>query len=153
MHQLHQTIEEIIATGRVGVPVFVRCAAQVPPQEENMYDVLARVLTMAVSWLKESPLKVYVQIGDNLRKITATVQCLGGQTAVVSVNATPDATPRVDIMILGSKGALYHDGDALPPGFDIDAEPMPVPEWLVDALGRSLSAGTPAVIQEVMDFE
>ena len=153
MQQLHQIIEEIIDTGRVGVPVFVRCAAQLPPAKENMYDVLARVLTMAVSWLKASPLRVYVQIGDNLRKITATVQCTGGQTAVVSVNATPDATPQVDIMMLGNKGALYHDGDALPPGFDIAAEPMPVPEWLVDAVDRSLRAGKPVAIQEVTDFE
>ena len=153
MQQLYQTIEEIINTGHVGTPVFVRCTAQISPQQEDMNDVLARVLSMAFSWLRASPRKVYAQSGDSSRKITATVQCLGGQTAVVSVSAMSDTAPKVDIMMLGNRGALYHDGGALPPGFDMDAEPMPVPEWLVDALGQSLSAGTPAVIQEVTDFE
>jgi len=41
----------------------------------------------------------------------------------------------------------------MPPGFDIDYEPLEVPEWLMDAIERSLFAGKPVSIEEVVDFE
>lgn len=153
MQSLYETVKEILDTGRLGTPVFVRCVAQIAPEDEHAGNVLARILTMACSWLEASPLKVYAQRGINSRQITVTVQYIAGQTATVIVNAPPGATTRVDLMLLGNKGALYHDGDVLPPGFDISAEPLPVPKWLVGAIDRSLRAGKPAMVEEVTDFE
>lgn len=158
MQSLYQTVKEILDTGRVGVPVFVRCVVQVAPETEHVGNVLARMLTMVCSWLEASPLRVYAQsrddpMGRGSRQITVTIHYVGGQTSIVSVNAALGAATRVDLTVLGNKGALYHDGEALPPGFDVTAEPLPVPEWLVDAVERSLCAGKPAVIEEVTDFE
>ena len=152
MHSLYRTINEILDTGRLGVPVFVRCIIQVAPGSEHMGNVLARVLTMASSWLKSSPLEVYAQSNDRLRQITVTIKYTDGQTSIVSVSAS-GAAHRIDLMLLGNKGALYHDGDALSPGFDMTAEPLPVPDWLLDALERSLNDGEPAAIEEVMELE
>lgn len=152
MHSLYRTVNEIIDTGRLGVPVFVRCIVQVASGGEYVGNILARMLTMASSWLKSSPVEVYAQSNDRLRQITVTIKYTDGQTSIVSVSASGVAN-RVDLMLLGNKGALYHDGDALSPGFDINAEPIPVPDWLLDALERSLHAGEPAAIEEVTDFE
>jgi hypothetical protein len=152
MHSLYRTVDEIIDTGRLGVPVFVRCIVQVAPGSEYVGNILARVLTMASSWLRSSPVEVYAQSHDRMRQITVTIKYTDGQTSIVSVSASGLAN-RVDLMLLGNKGALYHDGDALSPGFDINAEPIPVPDWLLDALERSLHDGEPAAIEEVTDFE
>jgi hypothetical protein len=154
MQSLYETVKEILDTGRVGVPVFVRCVAQIATGSEHVEAVLARMLTMACSWLEASPLRVYAQSNDISRQITATVHHVGGQTSIVSVNAVPGADTGVrSLMLLGNKGALYHDGGVLPPGLDIAAEPLPVPEWLVDAVEQSLRASKPSVVEEVMDFE
>jgi hypothetical protein len=152
MHSLYRTVSEILDTGRLGVPVFVRCIIQVASGSEHMGNILARMLTMASSWLKSSPVEVYAQSNDRLRQITVTIKYTDGQTSIVSVSAS-GAAHRIDLMLLGNKGALYHNGDALSPGFDINAEPIPVPDWLLDALERSLHAGEPATIEEVTDFE
>jgi len=152
MHSLYRTVNEIIGTGRLGVPVFVRCVVQIASGSEQVGSVLARVLTMASSWLNSSPVEVYAQSNHRLRQITVTIKYTDGQTSIVSVSATGVAH-RMDLMLLGNKGALYHDGDALSPGFDISAEPIPVPDWLLDALERSLNDGEPAAIEEVMELE
>jgi hypothetical protein len=153
MQSLYQTVKEILDTGHVGVPVFARCVVQVAPETEHAGNVLARMLAMVCSWLEASPLRVYAQSKDDSRQITVTIHYVGGQTSIVSANAAPGAPIRVDLMLLGNKGALYQDGEALPPGFDITAEPLPVPEWLMDAVERSLRAGKPTVVGEVMDFD
>lgn len=153
MQSLYQTVKEILDTGRVGAPVFVRCSAQIASEDEYAEDVLVRILTMTCSWMQAPPLRVYAQVGSSPRQFTVTIQYAGGQTSIVSVSSSPGIANRVDLMLLGNKGALYHDADALPPGFDITAEPLPVPGWLVDAVSRSLRAGKPALIQEVSDFE
>jgi hypothetical protein len=105
---------------------------------------------MASSWLEASPLEVYAQNNNGSGQVTVTIKYTGGQTSIVSVNTA--AATRINLMLLGNKGALYHDGEALSPGFDITAEPVPVPEWLLDALERSLRAGEPASIEEVTDL-
>jgi hypothetical protein len=151
MQSLYHTVKEILNTGRVGTPVFVRCVAQIASGSEHVGNVLARILTMACSWLEASPLRVYAQSGGNSAQITVTIQYVGGQTSIVSVNAASGVAPFVDLMLLGSKGALYHDGEALAPGFDVTAEPLPIPKWLTDAVERSLRAGKPTIIEEVMD--
>lgn len=153
MQCLYETVKEILNTGRVGVPVFMRCVAQIAPESGHIGYVLVRMLTMACSWLEASPLKVYAQSRNNSRQITVTTQYAGGQTSIVSVDAVPSVSTRVDLMLLGNKGALYHDGEALSPGFDITAEPLPVPEWLTDAVERSLRSGKPAVIKEAIGLE
>ena len=153
MESLYQTVKEIVQNRRVGAPVFVRCVVQISSLEsEHIGDVLATVLTMAGSWLEAVPLQIYAQIGAGARHISTTVRYAGGQSAIVSVYALADLTS-IDLMVLGNKGALYHDAGAIAPEFDITAEPLPIPEWLMKAVNRSLAEGEPTLIEEVMDGE
>ena len=153
MRFLYETVKEILDTGRVGVPVFLRCSAQIESGGKYMEDVLVRILAMTCSWMEAVPLRVYAQSGSRSRQLTVTVHYVGGQTGIVSVNAAPGVRDSVDLMLLGNKGAIYHDAESLPPGFDITTEPLPVPEWLVDAVDKSLLTGKPALIEEVMGVE
>ncbi len=153
MVSLYETVKEILETGRVGVPVFVRFSAQFTSEDEYVEDVLVRILSMACSWMEAPPLQLYAQSRDKSRHFTVTIQYAGGQTAIVSVNTVPGTADRLDLMLLGNKGGLYHDAEALPPGFDIADEPVPVPEWLIRALEESLRAGKPTHIKGMTDFE
>lgn len=166
MQFLYQTVKEILDTGRVGVPVFVRCVVQLPPGSGHMINTLARMLILVGSWLKAMPSKIYAQSRYGSTQVTASVQYAGGQTAIVSVisakrsspgedtrHSAENISPRVDLILLGNKGALYHDGIAIPTEPDITFESLPVPRWLISALEHSLQAGKPAIIQEAMDIE
>ncbi len=153
MRFLYETVKEILDTGRVGVPVFLRCSAQIESGDDHVEDVLMRILTMTCSWMESVPLRLYAQSGSKSKQLTVTVHYVGGQTGIVSVNAAPDAKDSLDLMLLGNKGALYHDSESLPPGFDLTTGPLPVPEWLVDAVAESYRTGEPTLIEEVMRFE
>jgi len=153
MQILYETIKEILSTGRVGIPVFMRCTVQIAPETEHLEDILIRMLAAACSWLTASPLSVYAQSDRDWTQITATTKYAGGQTSIVSVNTGSDAAPRLDFMLLGNKGALYHDSETLHPEFDIAIEPTSIPECLADAVAKSLRNGKPVAIEEVEDFE
>ncbi len=162
MQFLYQTVKEILDTGRVGVPVFVRCVVQLPPDSGYMINTLARMLMLVGSWLKAMPSRIYAQSRYGSTQVTASVQYTGGQTAIVSVTSArgsssrhcvENTSPRVDLILLGNKGALYHDGTAIPTEPDITFESLPVPRWLISALEHSLQAGRPAIVQEAMNLE
>ena len=152
MQFLYQTVRDILDSGRIGVPVFARCAVQIESDGECLKNVFARILTMTCSWMKAAPFRIYAQSGKS-QQFTVTAHYAGGQTAIVSANAAPGVRASVDLMLLGNRGALYHDADSLQPGFDVTAEPLPAPEWLAEAVERSLRTGRPASIEEVTDFE
>jgi hypothetical protein len=151
MRLLYETIKEIIDTECIGVPVFVRCAVQMESDGEYVEEILARTLSMACSWLEAFPFQIYAQTGNGSGQVTVTTHHTGGQTSIVSVNTAPGAKDGIDLILLGNKGAVYQDAETIPPGFDVTAEPLPVPEWLRDAVERSLSAGRPVFVEEVAD--
>jgi hypothetical protein len=153
MQFFYQTIKEIIETGRVGTPVFVRFVVQIMPSGEHILDTLARFLVITGSWLTSIPIRVYVQHKENSAQITASAEYTGGQTAIVSVNIANVISSKIDLMMIGNKGAVYQDGEMMPPGFDVDFEPTSIPEWLMDAIEQSLFAGKPVSIEEVVDLE
>lgn len=153
MQFLYQTIKEIIDTGRVGTPVFVRFIAQIIPSDEHIIDTLGKLLTITSSWLASIPIRVYVQHRENSAQITASVEYEGGQTAIVSLGVASGISSKIDLMMLGNKGALYHDGRDMPPGFDMSIELLAIPEWLMEAIEHSLFIGKPVLIQEILDVE
>jgi hypothetical protein len=153
MQFLYQTIKEIIDTGRVGTPVFVRFIAHVLPSDEHIIDTLGRILTITGSWLNAMPIRIYVQHKENTAQITASVEYEDGQTAIASIGIAAGLSSRIDLMMLGNKGALYHDGEDMHPEFSMDIDLMVIPDWLIEAIERSLFIGKPVLIQEVLDIE
>ena len=149
MQLFYQTVRDILDSGRIGVPVFARCAVQIESDGEHIKDVLARILAMTCSWMETTPLRTFAQNGNTSQQqqLTVTTHYIGGQTSIVSANTAPGVRASVDLMLLGNKGALYHDADS------IHMEPLPAPEWLMEAVERSLRTGRPASIEEVTDFE
>lgn len=151
MKTLYKKIGEILDTERIGVPVFVRCSAQIKPGHANLMDVLARMLTMVCSWMKANPFQIYAQSENELQQLSVTTHHRGGQTSILSINTAPECNGGLDLMLLGNKGALYYDLDTGAPGIDMIAEPLPVPGWLMNAVKQSLSAKASVTVQEVVN--
>ncbi|MBM3237519.1 hypothetical protein FJZ31_14610 [Candidatus Poribacteria bacterium] len=152
MQFLYKTVKSVLDSGRIGSPVFVRCVAQIASDREHLTDALAEVLAIAGLWLSASPQKVYAQGGKDAGQITATVHYLSGQTALVSVGTVKaNGMPRVDLMLLGNKGAIYHDSLLLPsfamPAGTISRIGISISKSLMDAVERSLQTGKSAIIE------
>lgn len=147
---LHQSVKAALDAGHVGVPVFVRCVAHTAAGRGELSEALRQAAAVAGSWLGAPARRVYVLGGEEAGQITATVQYAGGQSALVSVNpAPPDGAPRVDLMLLGNTGALYHDGSALSraqiaAAGTLASELPALPEGLGNAIQESLRSGRAA---------
>jgi hypothetical protein len=155
---LQQAVQAALDARHVGVPVFVRWVAQTASDGDELTEALGEAVAVAGSWLGAPVRSVYVQ-GRGRRpspasagQITATVQYAGGQSALVSVSPTPaEGAPRLDLMLLGNTGALYHDGSGLSPA-QLAAVGTPsgelpsLPDTLRRALAQSLSTGTPVTV-------
>lgn len=153
MQFLYQTVKEVLDSGRIGRPVFVRCLAQIASDREYLKDAFAEVLATANAWLGASPQRVYAQGGEDAGYITAAVHYLSGQTALASMSAAKANGPsRVDLMLLGNKGAIYYDSLLLPsfamPVRSISqSEQLSSSKMLMDAVECSLRTGKSAIIE------
>jgi hypothetical protein len=161
---LQQAVQAALDARHVGVPVFVRWVAQTAGDGDELTEALGEAVAIASSWLGAAVRSVYVQgrgrrpggrpIGSpaSAGQITATVQYAGGQSALVSVSPTPaEGAPRLDLMLLGNTGALYHESSGLSPaqlavvGTPFGELPA-LPDALRRALAESLSTGTPVTV-------
>jgi hypothetical protein len=101
---------------------------------------------------------VYAQGGKDSGQITATVHYMSGQTALVNVGTMKgNVTPRADLMLLGNKGAVYHDSLLFPPltmtAGAISHDDISISKSLMDAVERSLQTGKSAIIEGVKTDE
>jgi hypothetical protein len=149
---LQRTVQAALDAGHVGVPVFVRCVALTSPDPGGLAEALGQMVAVAGLWLGAPARRVYVQGSALAGQITATLQYAGGQSALVSVSPIPgNGAPRIDLLLLGSTGALSHEGRALSPAqlavAGTPTGPLPeLPEALRHALERSQSTGAPVSI-------
>ena len=110
MQSLQQSVQSVINEGRIGSPVFLRCMLQIPIKGESIAQVTAALAALANTWMPSSPEQIYVQKSADAIQSTAMIQYSGGQTATVSVNCIPpDTETSVDLILIGNKGAIYHE--------------------------------------------
>ena len=110
MQSLQQSVQSVINEGRIGSPVFLRCMLQIPIKGESIAQVTAALAALANTWMPSSPEQIYVQESADAIQSTAMIQYSGGQTATVSVNCIPpDTEISVDLILIGNKGAIYHE--------------------------------------------
>lgn len=146
---LDQTIQEVLEKGRVGTLVFVRWVAYVTPG--CLKESLASMLVVTQSWLRTKPRRLYVQDGRDAALINASVLYASGQTALVTAAAVPGSQSSYgDLMLLGNRGAIYHDGNPLwrLAVTSTAVDPLAA-RLLLDAIERSLNRHQPVDYDEV----
>ena len=141
--RLYRAISNAVASGRVGTPVFVRCAAHAFAERADLDVGLSRTLGATAGWLGVAPHRVFALGDAGSGQITVTLESERGRTAIVSVGLAFDRTPLVDLLLLGSRGAIRHEGIATLMIEEMGAwGSLPeAPAEVMDAVRRSLSTG------------
>jgi predicted dehydrogenase len=105
---LHQAVRDTLASGRLGTPVFVRYRARAADQR-SLVPQLARMIAEVREWLGQG-LDRIVAVGAVANgSVSLTLELRKGATAVVSAATGTEQGAGVDLVILGNRGALYHD--------------------------------------------
>lgn len=140
---VYRTVSGAVEAERVGTPAFVRCIAQVASTRAELDANLCRALGAVAEWLGEPPRRVFALGGSESGGITVTAESERGRTAIVSVGLAFDRAPRVDLLLIGNRGALHHEGVPVPmiEGPDGHISVPEAPAGLMDAVHRSLSTG------------
>lgn len=111
--QLHQTVSAAIAAKRAGTPVFVRLHLQgiLPSEPAPFRAALANAASLAGSWLGGDATKLHALHGDKNDPAHAalTLAYPSGARAIVSAASSKSAAPGVQLLLLGNKGACYHN--------------------------------------------
>ena len=84
-----------------------------------MVTALSRATAAAFGWLADRPLDLYASGSVRSGQISILAQGEEGTTAVVSAALLGEETPRADILVLGNKGTLHHEGEANAPHEDL----------------------------------
>jgi len=152
IQDIHDTVKNIISSGRIGVPVFVKFLVQVPLENKNSGDIVNKAITIISLWLDSKPLNIYAQQASGLMHINAIIQYEDGQTAIFGMSKLPGINISMDIMILGNKGGIYHDNVILS-DIDTEFETLFVPDWINLAINRSIDERRPILAKEVSSSE
>ena len=108
---LSETVEEAIGEERLGQPQFLRCIAQVPAA--SLGEAVGEWIALGEAWFG-SPVATRHRLGEGSGVyVTEMAKWETGQAALVTVSATgSDGAPAIDLMLIGSRGTLYHEGGA-----------------------------------------
>ena len=107
---LQQSVSSVIAEGRIGSLVFLRCMVQIQLTGASVVSRLAAMAAVANTWMPSKPERIYIPGKTGNTQITAMVQYAGGQTAMLSLNRIPEVdNPSVNLMLVGNKGVIHHE--------------------------------------------
>jgi len=109
LDSLEQSIQGVVDRQRIGRPVFVRYTLLGALQPEEMPALLSRMLDAARRWLGHPIGKIYAVGSVDAGQVTLTVQTTEGATALISVGRTRAVGDGIDLMVLGDRGAIFHD--------------------------------------------
>jgi hypothetical protein len=134
---LDRAVQAALASKRLGQPVFVRLTQRggTKPVER-----LARLAALASSWLGQRPARLHA-VGGEAGPASLTVLFAAGASAIVGV--TPgEPAGALDLMLLGSRGALHHE---IAEPFTFGTEKAD-PKW-VKEIRRALTKGSPVEVE------
>jgi hypothetical protein len=140
---LNRAVEVNLAKGYVGQPVFVRCTAAVAERVETIKDHLAEMIYYVNGWLTASIWRVYAMGKQAQGHVVISLEYDSGCSALLTC-ALEHKLPQIDLTILGSSGAIYHQELILPPRDDsLTPKAMDQMQLLMIAVDQSLATGQP----------
>ena len=107
--QVREVVTEVIDEGRLGVARFLRCHA-VTADPGLLDSSLAALTSLGDSWFGSRPTRTH-RLGEGSGLyLTEMLTWDGGQGAICTVSVGSYPEPRLDLLLVGSKGSLYHQG-------------------------------------------
>jgi hypothetical protein len=141
---LHQVVVTTLGSRRLGQPVFVRYLLQTSEPGDTLLSCLAQLTSLVVDWLGQPLDRLYALGSVKNGHVCLTLQLREGATALVGVTHVPLRGEGADLLILGNRGALYHEaGKTALQDDEISWDAGPVDLALVALIDRSLHSGKP----------
>src|SRR5687767_5624140 len=110
--QLHQGVRAALTSKRIGNPVFVRYHLQgvLAAEGRDPHGAVAKVAAVVGEWIGQSAVSLFY-LRDK-QQATLELRYPDGACALVSVADGTNPGRGVSLLVLGSKGAIYHGLDA-----------------------------------------
>ncbi len=144
-NDLNRVVGELVRSGRIGEPVFVRCTVSVEGDSAVHRRTLPHVAAAVVSWVKDYAERVCA-IASRAGPTSLMIEFRRGATAIVATTSAGASGPATDLTILGNRGAAYHEGLIAASGpFETADAPQPS-DPLRKAIERSLASGQPVAV-------
>ena len=107
---LQKVVQEAIDQGRLGTPRFLRCIARAE-KPEGLRPTLETMLAMAEGWFGSQPVQRHVLGVHSQNYMAELLKWSDGQGALLAVSSpSSQSLSAVDLVLVGSKGTLYHEG-------------------------------------------
>lgn len=119
LEAVFQSIETEVRSASVGRPVCTRASFVLSEDHGKLTAVLARATAAAFGWLADEPLDLYASGSVRSGHVGILAQGAGGTSVLLSTTLVRGETPRADILLLGSRGTLHHEGAANGPHEDL----------------------------------
>ncbi len=105
---LQAGIQKVLNEGRLGKPSFARAFARAAGGPEEARRALAAMTTMASAWFGAEGEVVHAAGSEASGHLVSLLRWPGGQSAILSVGPGGSGPARLDLALLGSRGALYY---------------------------------------------
>ena len=147
-NQLDRTVRDAIKSGRIGQPVFVRLTVTVEPAGADTWAVLGALVPAVQEWVGVPIQRLYAVETSPRHHSALALQFQGGPSALLSSVIPAPAGPGLDVLILGNRGGLYHDGlmCGAPPGLGLTAPPERADDPMLKVIETSLRTGRPQAL-------
>ena len=107
LENLRGVVQAAIDEGSLGAPRYLRCVAAIPA-EDRMEDAAGALAGLASAWFGSEPGSRYTLGGSGGVYVTEMQQWPQGQGAIITVSRSQSAS-KLDLMLIGSRGTLYHE--------------------------------------------
>lgn len=107
---VHRGVASVLASQRVGTPVFVRYTWHGSEQGNGVISRLAQFAAAVTAWMGRPIVSVYAIGKVDAEQVSLTLQFAGG--ASVLITFARGATAAVDFMLVGNHGSISHDAGA-----------------------------------------
>jgi hypothetical protein len=107
LETLRGVVQEAIDAGSLGAPRYLRCVAALPPGN-GLEDTAGGLGDLASTWFGSEPSQCHRLGGSGAVYVTEMRQWSMGQGAIITVSRSQSGS-KLDLMLVGSRGALYHE--------------------------------------------
>jgi len=146
---LLQAVEGLLASQRLGEPVFVRCLLLTANPTTDPAHRLAQLAGTIRRWFGVPLARLYAAGTVAEGQASVSLQFASGVTGLVVLARCPEGADNLDLLILGNHGAAYHEATTGEGWEETRLQHMD-PD-LHAAIQRSLDCGRPEVTSSGAD--
>lgn len=140
---LHRAVEATLKSKRLGRPVFVRYLLSSRDKATAAPARLSQLAAAVIGWIGEPLERLHAISTPKGGHVTLTLEFRGGASALVSWASSPPRGDGIDVMVLGSRGAAYHDAGAARLWEEGALGPPEADKELLGLIERAIRTGRP----------